>query len=415
MKDIFSIDVVSSMYPAMSIDKKGYCYRMSAILTEAVVPEALKSAVIALAPFYPVLYSNFKKTFNSYYHIPATDFDVVKEHEPFITLPDLYNTKKPAFRVYFEGKRLSIDVFHGNGDGDSSITYFKNLIEAYSSFKNNGAYKKENNMSESDIYDDKYIKYYEKNRSAQLIGAKKAMHIKLPDSENKKYERFSCISFSTDSLKTKLRDKGLSINDYMITALYFAIIRADISGDKKHHVAISVPINLRPFFEEKSQRNFSYFVNVSANPDTDIDFYSVALKFREQVQNAAQKEYLHNGISQAVKTARNPVVASAPNFIKDPVIRFICNYISFQGITTTLSNVGYQKSNDILDKEVERFEVYLGASRRGIVNAAAMGFKDRVSLCLSVASKSEAVEKEIINIFKKDGITCEYTKKEFNT
>lgn len=414
MRDTFDIDVVSTMYPAMSIDKTGYCYRMRAVMTEKVNPVSLKKAVCELAPYYPVLYSYFKKTISAYKHIRATDFDVVREGEPYILLPDLYNTKKPAFRVYYKDNYISIDFFHGNGDGDASITYMKNLIEVYISIKDNIPYTQSDKMSDSDIYDDKYIKHFEKKRSSKLIGAKKALHIKLSDNDNKAYKRLSCISFSVSELKKKIKDMGLSINDYMIAALYFAITKADISGDKKHPAVISVPINLRPFFNEKSQRNFSYFVNIKADKSKNNDFNAQALNFKNQIKNAAQKEYLLNGIAQVVKTAKNPIVEFGPNCVKDSIIRFICNNITFRGITTTLSNVGYQKGNDILDKAVERLEVYLGSGDREVLNATAFGFKDKVSLCLSVASKSEAVENGIISIFKSDGISCQYTKQEFN-
>lgn len=414
MKNIFDIDVVSTMYPAMSTDKTGYSYRMVAVLTEEVNASALKSAVAALAPYFPVLYSHYKKTVSSYYHIRATDFDIVKEGEPYILLPDLYNTNKPSFRVYYKNNRVSVDYFHGNGDGDAAITYLKSLVEVYASYKNKKDVRLPEHLPKDDIYEDKYIKHYDKKRSAQLIGAKKAARLKLDDDDSSDYVRFSCISFSADSLKSVIKEKGLSINDYLITALYFAIIKSDKSFNKKHPVVISAPINLRPFFNESTQRNFSYFVNVTADENTGSEFFSAARYLGGQIKRAANKEFLLNGISQAVKTATNPVVKYAPNFLKEPVIRFICKYISFRGITTTLSNVGFQKSNDILDKEIENLEVYLGAGQRGVLNSTAMGFKDRVSLCLSVASKCEAVENEIISILKGHGVDCEYTKKEFN-
>lgn len=413
MKNIFNIDVVSTMYPAMSTDKTGYCYRMIAVLTDAVNEGALKSAVIALAPHFPVLYSHYKRTINSYYHIRATDFNIVKNEETYILLPDLYNTEKPSFRVYYNKNRISVDFFHGNGDGDAAITYLKRLIEVYSAYKNNKKVVLPEKLNEADIYEDKYLKHCEKNRSAQLIGAKRAAHLKLDNNADSDYIRLSCLSFSVCDLNSVIKEKGLSINDYLVTVLYFAILRANIGFDKKLPIVISVPINLRPFFNEKSQRNFSYFANIRADKTISSEFFSVAHCFADQIKKAANTEFLKNGISQVVKTTTNPIIKIAPNFLKEPIIRFICKHISFKGITTTLSNVGYQKSSDILNKEVENFEVYLAAGKRAVINSAAMGFKDKVSLCLSVASKSEAIENEIISIMKSHGIDCGYTKKEY--
>ena len=105
------LDAVSMLYPALSFGRRGYLFRLCAVLTEAVDAQVLGVSVRALRPRFPVLYTHLKKTFLGYVHVPAKDLDIIGREEPYLTLPELYDTAKPAFRIYCEGNRITMDVF----------------------------------------------------------------------------------------------------------------------------------------------------------------------------------------------------------------------------------------------------------------------------------------------------------------
>ena len=125
------LDAVSMLYPALSFGRRGYLFRLCAVLTEAVDAQVLGVSVRALRPRFPVLYTHLKKTFLGYVHVPAKDLDIIGREEPYLTLPELYDTAKPAFRIYCEGNRITMDVFHANADAGAAIAYLQQLLEDY--------------------------------------------------------------------------------------------------------------------------------------------------------------------------------------------------------------------------------------------------------------------------------------------
>lgn len=412
MQTAFPIDTVSNMYPAMAHGKHGYCYRLRAILRENADLEILRRAVYMLADSYPILYSHLEKNFFSYQHIAATDLDIISGGETDLFLPALYNTNKPSFRIQVHKNTVSLDVYHGNGDGAASMRYFKALFSVYFALADGRSAEPFTAKAPDTVYADAYLQNFDKSRNANFIGGKKALHIKLPAAGD--YTRFSCISICTAQLKSFLKGSGFSVNDYLTAALYFSIKPLFSDFKTKKPIVLSIPINLRPFFDSDSQRNFSYFVNAAASLNAPDDFFDLMRLFSMQVHTAATPDFLRNGIAATVKTVSNPLVRYAPRSLKEAVIRFICKYISFAGITTTLSNLGYHGTAADFENRIERFEVYLGASQPGSFNASAVGFGDTVSMCFSTASKSREIENRFAEILKTHGIAHTYAAQEFN-
>ena len=115
----YKIDSVSNLYPAMG----GYVFRLCAVLREDIDAALLRRAVRHVAPQFPIMCSHLERTFMGYVHVAATDLDVVAYGEPPIHSPDMFDTEKPSFRLYVRGKRLAMDVFHGNADGVAAVTF----------------------------------------------------------------------------------------------------------------------------------------------------------------------------------------------------------------------------------------------------------------------------------------------------
>ena len=57
------LDAVSMLYPALSFGRRGYLFRLCAVLTEAVDAQVLGVSVRALRPRFPVLYTHLKNVF----------------------------------------------------------------------------------------------------------------------------------------------------------------------------------------------------------------------------------------------------------------------------------------------------------------------------------------------------------------
>lgn len=400
------LDAVSVLYPALSFGKRGYVFRLCAVLTEEVDAQLLRESVRALRPRFPILYTHLKKTFFSYAHVPADDLDIVGQEEPCLILPELYDTAKPAFRIYCEGSRIAMDVFHANADAGAAIQYLQQLLADYCSRLEEGAPGTACPASEDELADD-YLRNFDRTKNASFA-EKRAYRFRLaPDGD---YVRLTCISISLSGIKGRIKPEGFTVNDYLTAALYLAIARGVHLPKEAPDVSISVPINLRPFFGSVTQRNFSYYVNVRVPAAAGME---EALRcVHRQVRDAMQRERLLSGIAATVKTANNVFVRFTPRALKEVIIRRVYRSIAGQGLTTTLSNIGFQKPAPAVLKKLVRFEMYLGAGGGGM-NASAVGCGERVSMCMSASSRDRCVERAFEELLREDGIAFSVSEQEF--
>ncbi|MEG2080210.1 MAG: hypothetical protein RRZ68_01440 [Oscillospiraceae bacterium] len=402
----YEIDAVTTMYPALSGSKHGYVYRICVILKKEINEKAIKQAVIDLAPRFPIMYTHLKKNFLRYTQIESTDFDIVEFRKtPKLFMPELYDTNKPAFRIYCDGIRMSFDIFHANGDGTAAMIYIKTLLSHYlevlgiSSENIDGIAKLNQSPTENELKDD-YLTYCEKGRKSSLNDAN-AFMLKYPLKED--YFRMLCIKIPVIELKSIIKPKGFTISEYLIATLYEAVkTQYDVNKTKKP-IKISVPINLRQFFKSDSFRNFAYFTNVALYPKENLSFDEIMLSTKKQLQKATEMENLLNSITQASRLLKEPYMKYLPRVAKDFCIKVGYKIFGRNKMTLTFSNMGVQALPKEIKEIIDRFEIHLG-STDGYVNSAAIGFDGYISMCMCFSSEDKSLENKFIEILESDGI-----------
>ena len=400
------LDAVSMLYPALSFGRRGYLFRLCAVLTEAVDAQVLGVSVRALRPRFPVLYTHLKKTFLGYVHVPAKDLDIIGREEPYLTLPELYDTAKPAFRIYCEGNRITMDVFHANADAGAAIAYLQQLLEDYCVRMEGREPCAAAPASEAELADD-YLRNFDRTKNASFVEKQAYRFRLLPNGD---YVRLTCVSIDLGGLKGRIKPEGFTVNDYLAAALFLAIALGVQIPKGAPDVSLSIPINLRPFFGSVTQRNFSYYVNVRIPVVADME---QALRcIHRQVREATQRDRLLSGIAATVKTANHIFIRYTPRVVKEFMIRRVYRVIAGTGMTTTLSNLGFQKPAPVVEKKLNRFEMYLGAGGGGMT-ASAVGCGQAVSLCISASSQNRCVEHALEAILRKDGIPFTANEQEF--
>lgn len=401
------LDAVSTLYPAMSRGKRGYVFRLCAVLTEQVNPQALRESVRALAPRFPILYTHLQKSFFGYVHVPASAFDIVEEGEPYLILPELYETDRPAFRIYCERRRITMDVFHANADGTAAMQYLQALLADYFARLGAPGAPAAAAPAPAEAVADDYLRFFDQTKHGSFMEAKSLL-FRLP--HDRDYVRLTCLSIDEAGVKAHAKPLGCTVNDYLAAALYLAIVRCSPAAGDTPEVCISIPINLRPFFGSVTQRNFSYYANVRLSGTLDL---AEAMRcVHGQMQAATQRDHLLAGIAAIVKTTNHFFVRFTPRVIKEFVIRKVFSLIAGQGVTTTLSNLGRQEPPPAVSQKLVRFEMYLGAGGGGM-NASAVGCGGRISMCLSLSPRDRCVERALEEILRADGIDFSVSEQEF--
>ena len=213
----YKIDTVSNLFPALG----GHVYRQCAVFKEPVDLELLRKAVCSLSEAFPIMCSHLRKTFFSYVHEKATDLDVVNIGDPFTQRPPMFDTEKPSFLLFVDGCLLSMDVFHGNADGNSAIQFFKALVTNYA-FLLRGLPLPPVKMPDEADLKDPYPMYYKPAKPASL-SEKPSYHLHLARPESF-YQRFSCISIDVAGIKNQVKPLGYTVNDFLCALLHQAIL-----------------------------------------------------------------------------------------------------------------------------------------------------------------------------------------------
>lgn len=394
----YKIDSVSNLYPALG----GLVYRLCAVLAEPVQKEILHRALTENLPVrFPIMCSHLERTFFSYCHVPATDYDVISDGEPFFQRPDMFDTEKPSFRLAVRDNRIIMDVFHGNGDGGAGIEFLKALVTDYLLLCK-GEPPVPAVPPRAEDLEDPYVKYYKRARSASLL-EKGSYQLHLTPSESDWYARFSCISVDLAQAKAYTKSLNCTINDLLCGALAYVIIQETDAKEATVPVTISAPIDLRKHYNSHSQRNFAFYSNMRIQAADAVDLETAVQRVHTLMQAATSKEALRRGVAAAYKAANNPAVQWSPRALREFIVRKAYCHVTGGGITTTLSNIGYHTLSEEIADGLERFEMYLGPGR-GSINAAAVGVGDSTSLCITCGSEETVIEDAVEAVLHAHGI-----------
>lgn len=393
----YELDSVSVMYPALG----GLVYRLSAVAKAPVNCDTLRAAIRSVAPRFPIMCSHLERTFFGYVHVPATDLDVVSEGEPFFRKPAMYDTDKPSFRLYVRGNRVTMDAFHGNGDAGAGIRFLAALMADYFLLSKGLPPVQAPLPDEADLKDP-YALYYKRSKAAKLF-EKESYKLHLSYPSDYWYARFSCISMDLNAAKAFTKPRALTVNDMLCGALALAIFRETDAKDGDLPVTISAPIDLRKQYNSHSQRNFVFYANLRTTKDHAVDLASMSEQIHTLMQPASSPEAMQRGIALAYRGTNNFAVKYSPRALREKVIHKGYRHVAGNSITATLSNVGYQTLPAEVKDDLERFEMYLGPGR-GSINAAATGYGDKISLCITCGSEETVLEDAVQQILSENGI-----------
>ncbi len=394
----YKIDSVSNLYPALG----GLVYRLCAVMAEPVQKDVLQQALTANLPVrFPIMCSHLERTFFSYCHVSATDYDVISDGEPFFQRPDMFDTEKPSFRIAIRENRIVMDVFHGNGDGSAGIEFLKALVTDYLLLCR-GKPPVDAVPPRAEDLEDPYVQHYKRARSASLL-EKGSYQLHLTPSESDWYARFSCISVDLAQAKTYVKPLGCTINDLLCGALAYAIMQETDAKEADVPVTISAPIDLRKHYNSHSQRNFAFYSNMRIRAAEAVNLETAAQRVHTLMQAATDMKTLQRGVAVTYKAANNPAVQWSPRALREFIVRKAYRHVTGSGITTTLSNIGYHTLSAEIADGLERFEMYLGPGR-GSINAAAVGVGTQTSLCITCGSEETVIEDAVESVLHEHGI-----------
>ena len=192
---------------------------------------------------------------------------------------------------------------------------------------------------------------------------------------------------------------------YLASVLAFSILHAASGHLPLRPVKVSIPINLRRFFESETQRNFFTFITV------DIDRRKKSYRFEDllrivsaQLAEKTTPEYFMPQINYYVQSEKNIFAKATPLFAKNLALRLIHSRSGDETYTCTLSNLGKIDVPPEIQDHVERFDVMMGTSKKNHMNCAVCSCGNQLAISFTLSDYETDAERNFFRFLSAQGL-----------
>ena len=402
------LDNTANLFPVIATESMTNVYRISVTLTEPVERDLLQEALIKVLPKFESMNVQLRTgVFWYYFETNRKGAPIVKEEEDY---PCRYIQSRMnrnfLFRVTYYKRRINLEVFHALADGMGGVNFLRELTYQYLRLK----YPQVTSHTGDHLSDrtslnteDSYLKNYKKSQP-KGYKSEPAVHI---TGEKLQGHALQVIHgyMSVTQLKKVAKAVGLSINEYLASVYTYSIYKEYLHGSvSKKPIVLCIPVNLRPFFESFTTRNFFAMVSASFRPTKEE--YSleevtqiVVKSLREQIT----KEHLEKLFSYNVSNQKNLVLRAVPLFLKKFAMKYVYN-TSAGATTTTMTNIGVMHVDEIYQPFVKRFSAILSVSKGQNIKGTICSYGDELNVTFSSILKDTSVQRRFFRTLVQAGI-----------
>lgn len=402
------LDNTANLFPVIVSENVSNVYRISATLVEEIDRDVLQQALEEVLPFFDVFNSRMKKgLFWYYFETNLNDPPRVEEENKYpCEYINPFDNRDYLFRVSFYKRRINLEVFHVLTDGNGALMFLKELVYQYLRLRHTElADKKQGilNIGTSLDKEDSYVKNYKKAAKKEY-NTKKAFIIRG--------QRFQTPQFgimhgyvNLQDIKRVSKKYGVTINQYLIGLFAWAVYEEYMShSDSDVPFSACVPVNLRPYFNSDTNKNFFAIVSAVFKPTKDsYTFEEVLGEIKISLDSQINKEHLEKLFSYNVSNEKNKAIRAVPLFIKNIAMRSVYKS-SARANTTTVTNLGVINVDEKYQKYIERFHVILSMSKGQNIKGGVCSYKDTLVFTFSAAIKETFVQKCFFRKMVEDGI-----------
>ncbi len=420
------LDNAAKIFPSNTGKEDTKVFRFSCQLKEAVDKGTLQLAVYDTVEAYPFFQSVLKRGV-FWYYMEGSDLDPVVKEEERLPCSMLYdkNAKHLLFEVSYYKKRINLEVFHGLTDGTGALQFLRTLVCNYLSRRHpedcgGRRILPGDSASPGQRMADSFQKYYGSKDDAKEVrenlerrpvrkerkkGASvyKLRGVKAVENRMHIFEG----QVSASALLAKAREYHTTITVLLASLLILAIHEEMPVRKEKHPITVSIPVNLRKYFQSESARNFFSVVNIgfcfaeeSRDRATEERLADVALEFGTGLAAESDRRHMVERLNKLAALEHNAVVRILPLVLKDWILRFFY-WKSERGYTTTLSNLGPVRMPEELVDYIDRFDVFNSTSN---LQMCAISFRDRMNLSMTSRFSSTEIPKNFFRLLSTLGL-----------
>lgn len=401
------MDNASKIYPATWSPKDPKVFRLTCALYEEVVPELLQIALEQTLDDFP-LYKSVLRRGLFWYYLERSDIAPQVCIESTAICAPIYVglMYQLLFRLSYYKKRIHLEVFHALSDGAGALRFLQALIYRYLRLQDPEKFENvvllNDDASVSGQMADSFGKHFVGSGKMGKLNHKDGAAYRLPGTKLAD-NRLRLIegAMSASAVLAQAHQHKTTLTVYLMSVYMLAISKEMRAGGKKHPVVLTVPVNLRQYYESVTARNFFSYINICLlfnNEITDIE--AVIQQVSTLMKEDLTLEQLDCRSNRYMAIERNLFTRLVPLPIKNLVARVIVNK-SIRQTTSSVSNIGIIHMPEEFKQAIDQFSICTSALRPQMMLCS---YGDRLVVSITSPFRETDIQRTFFQMLSKRGI-----------
>lgn len=405
------LDNTAHLFPVIAGESMSNVYRISVTLTELVQPELLQQALDIVLPKFDGFNLRLRQgVFWYYFEENGKPAPRVREEVNFPCRFIQQNKNQSyMFRVTYYKYRINLEVFHVLTDGMGGINFLKELTYQYLRLAHPELKEQVGDFLSSDTSmnrEDSFLKNYKKSckKGYQTKRAYLIKGEKLPAGEFGVMHGYMQIP----ELKEVCHSYGVSINEYLVGVYVWSVYTECMHGmPSEQPIRVAVPVNLRPYFNSITTKNFFAMVSAEFHPTKEIYTFEEVLHIvSESLRSQINKENLEKLFSYNVSNEKLLIARAVPLFLKNIAMRYVYTTSALAN-TATVTNIGNITVAEEYQPYVEMFHAYLAMSKGQHLKGTICSYGKTLVFSFSYDLVDPSVQRGFFRKLAADGVHVE--------
>ena len=405
------LDNTAHLFPVIAGEQMTNVYRISVTLSELIDPDLLQRALDMVLPKFDGFNLRLRRgIFWYYFEENGKPAPRVREETTFPCRFVRGNQNNSyLFRVTYYKYRINLEVFHVLTDGMGGLNFLKELTYQYLRLLYPALGAQAGNslhMNTSLNREDSFLKNY-KRSAKKRYKTQKAYLLKG--------ERFGPGEFGVmhgymniPELKSACRRYGASINEYLVSAYIWSVYTERMNScPSTIPIRVAIPVNLRPYFNSITTKNFFVMVSAEFYPEREnYTFQEVVTLVQESLRSQLDREHLEQIFSYNVSNQRNLFLRIIPLPLKHLGMRRVYTRSALAN-TSTITNIGNIEVSSLYEPYIEQFHAFLSISKGQHVRGTICSYQDTLVFSFSYDLVDMSVQRGFFRKLASDGIHVE--------
>jgi len=405
------LDNTAHLFPVIAGENMSNVYRMSVTLHELVEPELLQQALDIVLPKFDGFNLRLRNgVFWQYFEENGKPAPRVKAEREFpcrYIRPNRNNSY--LFNVSYYKYRINLEVFHALADGMGGINFLKELTYQYLRLVHPEISEETGDsltLGTTLNREDSFIKNFKKT-APKKYATRKAFLMK---GERLHSGEFGVMHgyLNIPELKKVCKGYGVTINEYLVSAYIWSIYTEYLhSMPSEAPIRIAVPVNLRPYFNSITTKNFFVMISAEFQPDREsYTFPEVMQIVRESLRSQLEADHLEQIFSYNVSKQKSLILKILPLPLKHVGMRHVYTQSAFAN-TSTVSNVGLITVDEAYKPYIDMFHIFMAISKGQHIKGTICSYENTLVFSFSYDLTDVSLQRGFFRTLAADGLHVE--------